>query len=325
MSAETPVIRNFLGLEGYERIASRFQLILNAGYGNTSVLQVGDVAPIPPGDIRDLGLSLRVNADLSALLEATGTASLTAEDVSLYVISESGFLKNRDTLVERPLLQLEDTVQVAQWRAPRPDSLLDRRHGFDVYVIIAMNKQVKHVPLRPRRMGTILAEVYFGIRPTKLGDGFVPLPLTDEIRQDRLPKGTVLWIEPLGELFEAESLDQALAIYIDEELHSDIGTLRTKESKLLQTQFALEALGQIVYLASAELANREITVADEQSVFGQYLFSQLQRIIGTSIKEPRDALLRVKSDPSTVAAQVTAQARYQSRLRSMVRGEGSGQ
>jgi hypothetical protein len=325
MSTETPRVRNFIGLDDLEKLTNCFELAVNLGFGNQFSIQNGEVAPVVPGDIRDIGLSLNTKTDTAQLLEAIGNAGLKAEEVSLYVIAEGRFLKNRDLIFGAPVLHLEDSISLSQWKGPRPDSMNDRKHGFELQVVFALNKSIEHVPLRPRRLGTILADASFGIKPTKIGEGFTPLPLTDEVRADRLPKGTILWVEPLGELFEAENLDDAVSIYIDEDLHNDIGTLRTKESRTIQVQLALEALAQIVFLAAAELANREITDSDEQSVFGQYLFSQLQKVAGSRISTPRDALLIVKNEPTTVAAQFTSQARYKSMVQTLLRGDGESQ
>lgn len=322
MSTETPVIRNFLGLEGLERICTQLRLQINLGYGNVIEIEPSEVAPIAPGDLRDIGVNLQINSDSSAVLQAIGEAGLRAEDVSLFLIAESGFLKNRDLFNQVSAIELGESISVVQWKSPRQDSMNDRRHGFDLHVVFALNKHIKHVPLRPRRLGTVLAESSFSIRPTKIGSGFVPQPLTDEVRGNQLPKGTVLWVEPVGELFEAESLDEAIAIYIDEEIHADIGTLRTKESKLIQTKLALEALAQIVFLASSELSTRDIGQAEEQSVIGRYLFSQLQKVAGSNIKDPHEALLHIKSNPALVAAQFTSQARLKLMLRTLLRGEG---
>jgi hypothetical protein len=321
MSTETPIVRNFIGLDELEGLISEFQLTVNLGYGNQILAQGGDVVPVGLGDIRDIGLSLQTKADTASLLQAIGKAGLKAEDVSLYVVVEGRFLKNRDLLHQVSILQITETIPIVQWKSPRPDSMNDRRHGFDIQVVFALNKQIEHVPLRPRRLGTILAETSFGVKSTKLGEGFSPQPLTAEVRGNRLPKGTVLWVEPLGLLFDAESLDEAVTVYIDEDLHSDIGTLRTKESKMVQVQLALEALAQIVFIASLELADREISEDDEQSVLGQYLYSQMSMLTGVSIKEPRDALVKVKNEPTTVAAQFTSQLKYKAMIQTLLRGE----
>jgi hypothetical protein len=325
MNTETPRVPNFIGLDDLIDLTNQFELNLNLGYGIQLTVLNGEVAPVVPGDLRDIGLSINTKTDTAGLLEAVGKARLKAEDVSLYVIAEGRFLKNRDLLVQVPVLELKESFPLFQWKGPRPDSMNDRRHGFELHFVFALNKSIEHVPLRPRRLGTILAEAAFGVKPTKIGEGFTPLPLTDEVRGDRLPKGTILWVEPLGDLFEAENLEEAVSIYIDEDLHNDIGTLRTKESKTIQIQLALEALSQIVFLAAAELSNREITESDEKSIFGQYLFSQLQKITGSRISEPRDALLKVKNEPTTVAAQFTSQARYKSMVQTLLRGEGEVQ
>jgi hypothetical protein len=318
MSTETPVIRNFKGLEHLENFVSKLRLILNQGFGQQVVLEPDDTRTVMPGDLRDLGISLKCEVSSVDLLAAIGHAQLQASDVDLVVIAEGRFLKDREILMKVNSLSFEESLGLVPWKGPRPDALLDRRHGFDVHINFVLNKHIDHQPLRPRRLGTVLAGTTFAVRPNKLGSGFVPRPLTDEVRGDRLPKGTVLWVEQLGDLFTSESLDEAVTIYIDEELHSDIGRLRSPEAKMLQTKLAIEALGQIVYLASLELATRDVTGDDEQSVLGKFLHTQLQNVGGFKVATCRDALLRIKSDPSLVCAQLTAQHRYKQMIRSFL-------
>jgi hypothetical protein len=321
MSTETPVIRNFLGLESLTALVRGFQLHVNLGYGEQVTLDSGFTAPLTPTDIRDVGLVLVLNTDQLSLLEAVGEAGLTAQDIDLVVVAEGRFLKSRDIIVQKPILAIPDALVLSQWKAPRPISMLDKRHGFDIEAYLVLNKHIAHKPLRPRRLGTVLAEASYTIKPTKFGGGFVPRPLTDEVRGDRLPKDTVLWVEQVGNLFEAQSLDEAVVIYINERLHSDLGRLRTAEAHLLQTQFALDALSQIIFMAAAELSAGEISAFEEESVVGQYLYSLMQKLGQPKVESAHEALHRIKNDPSLVAAQFTSQHQYRARLTKLISGE----
>jgi len=323
MSSESPVIRNFRGLDKLEKVLNDCKWTVNLGYGNHSTFDTDSTVPVSPSDIRDIGISLNLEIDQATLLAAIGHADLQAADVELIVVAEGSFLKNRDVLVKVESLNLPSSINITRWKAVRSDSMLDRRHGFDLSAYFVLNKGIRHMPLRPRRLGTVLAETRLSIRPTKLGSGLVPRPLTDEIRGNKLPRGTTLWVEQTGELFDATALDDAVVIYIDEQLHTDIGRLRTREAKLLQTQFALESVAQIVFMASAELALRELVPADEESPVGQFLISQVQKVLGSKAPEGREILQRIKSEPSLIAAQITAQNNYGKMISLLLTGEES--
>jgi hypothetical protein len=318
MSTETPVLRNFKGLDDLQLLLDSARLVVNQGHGQVSALEPGDTQTLSPADLRDVGLSIRFdNSDLPIAV-ALERARLSKEDVDLVVLAESGFLKDRAVLVNVPVATLTSSTQIVMHKGTRHDALNDKRHGFDVQVLFVLNKTIPPMQLRPRRLGTILADIAFTIRPNRMGNGLVPRPLTAEVRADRAPVGTVLWVESNGDLLTAETLDEAVTIYIDEEIHSDIGRLRTKEAKLLQVTFALEALGHIVHLVSGELQDHEITSQDEKSVVVDFLHAQLERVVGSKAGSKKDVLVKIKSDPSLVAAQLTAQHNFKKSLRTLL-------
>lgn len=330
MSVETPKIRNFKGLSGFEALAKSLRLIVNKGGGDVIELQPFDSMTVSPPDFRDLGISLifdgakgSAEEDKETLItkmrSAAELADLDPADVNLVLVAESGFLRNREILCRIPIPQVEGRQELAPWKGPRPDAMMDRKHGFDIGAYFVLSRELPAKAFRPRRLGTILAESYFGIKPNRMGSGLLPQPLTDQVRADNgLSKGAVLFVEQRGELFDSESLDEAIAVYIEEEIHSDLGRLRTREAKLLQASFAVQALGQLIYLASLELQPGPVVEDQVNSPVGRFLHSQMKKVFGDKIKDGLASLEMIRSNPGKAAAQLTAQFKLKEQYRNLL-------
>jgi len=320
MSAESPVIRNFKGLDKYESLLSELRLVVNKGYGDVFELQSDEALAVSLPDFRDLGLTLKFSGGVddieSGLQSASAASGISSEDVDFVVVAESGFLRNREILFRISVSALTTKHEIIPWKAVRSDTLSDRRHGFDLNSFFVLNKEIPVKPLRPHRLGTVLARSSFGIKTNRIGSGLLPLPLTEEVRaQNGLPRNTLLFVDQFGELFDSEGLDEAINVYIDEEIHSDLGRLRTKEAKLFQSSFAIQALGQLVYLASAELASLEINEDLANSPVGRFLHSQVTKVTGKKSSDGKSTLELIRSKPSVVAAQLTAQYKLREQTR----------
>lgn len=321
MSTEKPRLNNFAGLDGLEDLLSGFRLVVSQGYGQSTELEPGSTLSLSYVDLRDVGLEIKTNASAVDFLQAVGDAGLQAAHVDLVVVAEGSFLKNREIVFRGSILDVGDSVKLLAWKSVRGDALSDRRHGFKLEVCLILNRELVPAPLRPRRLGTVLAREQFSISPNKLANGLVPLPLTQAVIDESkgvIPRGTVLWVEVKGDLFDADALDEAITIYIDEDLHALLGRIRSPEAKLMQKQFAMEALAQITILASRDLVTREITEADEKSLLGQFLFQQLSKANPRVFSDVRGVLGLVKRDPSAAAAIFTSQFRYKDQLRRLL-------
>lgn len=333
MSAETPKIRNFKGLSGFEALAKGLRLIVNKGYGDVIELQPFDSMTVSPPDFRDLGLSLKFEVTDGGAEEngpkaesltlkmnsAAELADLDPADVDLVLVAESGFLRSREILGKFSVLKVEDRQDLASWKGPRPEVMMDKKHGFEISAYFVLNRELPAKALRPRRLGTILAESSFGVRPNRMGSGLLPQPLTDEVRaQNGLSKGTVLFVEQRGELFDSESLDEAIAVYIEEDIHSDLGRLRTREAKLLQASFAIQGLGQLTYFAALELGSGPINEDQVNSPVGRFLHSQMKKVFGDKAKDGWTSLEMIRSNPGKVAAQLTAQFKLKEQYRNLL-------
>ena len=319
MSAESRILRNFNGLKLIEDLTNSFVLFVDQGYGQVVELEKDSTQFVSPSDLREVGLRLKGNFDLTSLLTAIGEIKIAASDVDLVVIAENGFLKDRTVIYHRSGLEIEPEIQLFKREQERKNTLLDKRHGFRISVYFVLNKKMPTVAFRPRRLGTILASTSFNVRVNRLGNGLVPKPLTEEVlKRADLPKGSILWVEQSELFFEATSLDDAVTIYIDEEIHSDLGRLRTRESRVIQTEFALMSLAQIVLLVGAELSNREVKNDDCESIFGDFLFVQVKKVLKNNVTEVKQVLDQIKANPSRVAALITAQMDFKRKLRSLL-------
>jgi len=322
MSSETPIIRNFKGLGGFEALIRQSGLIVNQGYGNSATLEVGDTITIPAVELRGLGMSIEVPWSDSERDKAILESGLTAEDIDLVVIAESGFLKNRDVLKVINISNVQKLEILVGYMKIRDDVLLDKRHGFNIHLFLALNKQIPHIPLRPRRMGTILAQAEFAIRPTKLGNGLRPKPLTEEIiSQYGLSKTSVVFVAQETSLLETDAIDEAVSIYLNEELFNSLGQLRSPEAKLLQTVFAIDALKQIIYLVSKELGKEQIRQTDIDSTIVTFLHQQLVAAQGKNAATKAENAKMIKDEPNQAAALVSSLKTQKASFMALISGE----
>ncbi len=322
MSSESPAIRNYYGLEGLEELLHKSQLRINLGFGTIQMLGSGERVSLMPSEMRTVGLSLCLSCEVSEFEVAASLANLKMSDVDLVVIAENGFLKDRRVLVQHHLHELKETIEIIAHNRIREDVLRDKKHGFTVRVYLVLNKDIEHLPFRPRRLGTILAQESFSISPSKIGQGLRPKPMTsDVIAAHGLKKGSLLYVDAEGSLLDAETLDDAISVYIDEDIFNSLGVTRTPDSKLLQTIFALDTLVQLAYLVSAELNDLEgIGPELEESVVVVFMFEQLQQILGKNALSAERVVHLLKSDPQKIAALLSGARGVQSSLKSWIIG-----
>ena len=319
MSAESRLLRNFSGLKSIEDLTEKVTLSVDQGYGQVVELETDNTQFVSPSDLRELGLQIKGNFDLTTLLTAIGEIGIAASDVDFLVIAENNFLKDRTIIYHKPSLEVQPVIQLFQRGQEREITLLDKRHGFDIAIFFVLNKELPAVALRPRRLGTILASTSFSLRVNRLGNGLIPKPLTEEVlKRADLPKGSMLWVEQENSFFDSDSLDDAVSIYIDEEIHSDLGRLRTRESRVIQTEFALMSLAQIVLLVGNELSNVEISKYHTDSIFGDFLFTQVHNVLKAKAGDVNQVLSQIKSNPTRIAALITAQLDFKRKLRSLL-------
>lgn len=322
MSTESPTIRNYNGLGGLEELLHNVQLRVNLGYGTVQMLASGERVSLMPSEIRTIGLSLCLNCQNSEFKTAASLANLQLSEIDLVVIAENGFLKDRRVLVKRTLGDLEDVIEIIAHNKIREDVLLDKRHGFSVQTYLVLNKSIEHLPFRPRRLGTILAQESFSIMPSRIGQGLRPKPMTSDVITDHgLKKGSLLYVYVEGSLLDAGTLDEVISVYLDEDIFNSLGVTRTPDSKLLQTILALDTLVQLAYQISAELNELESLGPDlDDSAVIVFMVDQLKQILGKDAPPADRVVQLLRSEPQKIAALLSGAKGIQSSLKSWIIG-----
>jgi hypothetical protein len=253
MNTERPLIRPFKNLDDLERIVSGINLKV-VSTSRAETMESGDVFRCDFLELRSLGISILFNAEVKDMAKAISKLGLNAEMVSTIVIIDSSFLRNREVIELGLVTDLTATYDLALINAQRDEVLMDRRHGFDVYVQFILANEITPKPLTPYRKGTELARAVFSVKPLPDGDGLSPQPLDEETRRRlKLPATTEFFVEVDPPLLEMESFEGNLTIWMNEELYDLCITQKSKYSERYLENAAINALIQIVYMISVEL------------------------------------------------------------------------
>jgi hypothetical protein len=78
------------------------------------------------------------------------------------------------------------------------------------------------------------------------------------------------------------------------------------------------SLAQIVLLVGNELSNVEISEYHTKSVFGDFLFTQVHNVLKAKAGDVNQVLSQIKSNPTRIAALITAQLDFKRKLRSLL-------
>ena len=260
MSTERPLIRPFNNLADLEKIVSAIHLKV-VSPSKVETIESGDVYRCEFSELRNLGISILLNADAKDIAKAITKIGLNAEMVKAIAIIDSAFLRNRKVVELGLVADLSSTYDLASGGAQRDDVLMDRRHGFDVYVQFVLAIELAPKPLTPYRKGTELARAAFSVKPLPDGDGLSPQPLDEENRRRlKLPSTTEVFVEVDSPLLDMDSFEGNLTIWMNEELFDLCVTRKSRYSERYLENAAINALIQIIYLISIELKDLD---ADE--------------------------------------------------------------
>jgi hypothetical protein len=208
--------------------------------------------------LRNIGISILFNADAKDIAKAIAKIGLNAEMVKAVAIIDSAFLRNRKVVELGLVADLLATYDLASIGAQRDDVLMDRRHGFDIYVHFVLENELAPKPLTPYRRGTELARAAFSVKPLPDGDGLSPRPLDEETRKRlKLPYTTEIFVEVDSPLLDMETFEGNLTIWMNEELYDLCITQKSKYSERYLENAAINALIQIVYMVSVELKDSD--------------------------------------------------------------------
>jgi hypothetical protein len=265
-NTERPSVKPFAGLSQLQELLDRVQLELRSKGFDAKRLEAGSGFRAEHQEIRELGLALTFDAwDQKSVASAVASSGLPLEDLELVVISDAQFLRNRYVHSRTPIANATTVISIAAQDGKRPESLEDRRHGFEIICQILLARDQKNaVPLRPHYAGTVLAEIDFSIKPVPNGIGLNPKPLTSEvIKRFALSNKTELFVSAEPGLLEAREIQDNIQVYIHEEIYRSVSTQRGKLVAKYLLAAGLNALEQVVYLVSAELKDASESDLDE--------------------------------------------------------------
>ena len=303
MSTERPLIRPFKNLDDLEKIVSGINLKVVAP-SKVETMESGDVCRCDFSELRNLGISILFNADAKDIVKAIAKIGLSAEMVKVVAVVDSAFLRNRKVVELGLVADLSRTFDLAAVGAQRDDVLMDRRHGFDVYVQFVLVNELAPKPLTPYRKGTELARTVFSVKPLPDGDGLSPRPLDEESRRElKLPSTTELFVEVDSPLLDMDSFEGNLTIWMNEEIYDLCVTQKSKYSERYLENAAINALIQIIYLVSVELKDLNAEeLEDNPPMVIRVLQDHFARLNAKTLIEGSGFVSVLKSSPEKIAA-----------------------
>jgi hypothetical protein len=308
-NTERPSVKPFAGLELLQALLDQVQLELRSKGLDVKRIEAGSGFRAEHQEIRELGLALTFDLwDPKEIAKAVDASGLVADDIEVVVISDAQFLRNRFVHSRTPITGIKAVLPIAAQDGKRPESLEDRRHGFDIIcqIILARN-QLKVVPLRPNQAGTILAEIEFSVKPVPNGIGLNPKPLTDEVREKfGLSNKTELFVNAEPGLLEAEEIQDNIQVYIHKDIYRLVSTQRSKLVAKYLLAAGLNALEQVVYLVSAELKDASEGDLAEYSEnlppIVSLIHFHVDALKQVDMRDEKSLLLALRERPSKVAA-----------------------
>lgn len=255
MSSQELVVRPYRGVERIGRALSGCFLMMTDAHR----VDPGHILRLSNRDFLSLPAELWLAKDEHALrgLEAelrTGLEECEVEpdDAELLVVLSTPRLKLAEVLVRHGLDEPLASPHLSLTAEQRPAPLRTPVGGcrVDVYVSLATN--LVEGPLRPWRKGTWLAHEQFDVR-TDVGEfGFIPLPLTNDMRRSfGIPSWAARHVVVHDPLVPYEDA-QVIEIYVDEEVLQQLAHRpTTAAAAYLQRQLFLDAMSAVLLEASA--------------------------------------------------------------------------
>ncbi len=267
-----------------------------------------------------------LNEFLIAGIERLG---LHASLFDVVLVLSSGPLKISDVAWSQSLeqfLKSPDDELAVSTKPARPRALQTPFGGCHADLFIVLSQNLKRTPLLPSRAGIWLARATFRI-VTSLGEiGFVPVPLTSEMR-DRygLPQGVAFHTvveEPLQAPFEPDSL----LLLVDEELLSHLASSpASAESKALQRVLFLQVVTTLAYASSRDLDRQEheVTLEEIEGSLAWNLVRSLSNSAPGGNDDRAQAVFRqLRHSPEKLLAEV--QAGQSDLVRTLINGTAGG-
>jgi hypothetical protein len=310
MPAATRWSTNFIGLDDLGRIGE--EVVIRASFGDDvwELSAESNRLQCPSDIVSDLGFDLLLPASFGEIGAACDAAGIDPDKVSVILIGEDGFLKERSQLLESTLAEIGNERRVVGEGERRPRTMMNSLQGFALELSFILGEEGEAGPGRPHRWGTKLYSRIFTVKPYSDPDGLSPVELTKEVIQDyHLSQRTQVFVEVKEALLESDSIDDALTIHLDSKLLRGIKARRTGlEYDYLTTSLAINALQQVVFELSKELgedSGRE-AAADLPPVLAMVV-ARLQEVrrIGAKTMSADQAIELIATEPQVAAALLT--------------------
>lgn len=258
MSTSERVVRPFAGSAALDEFLMGARLLVGTEYvtaGGRRHLSDGDYLSDPVGV--DFG-SVSTRREALIALEAEGEYSTA--DLEVVILATSPFLKIAEVLHRRPItdLLMDNDGTCSFTGEERPAALRAYKSGCTISAYVCLARALDPKPLSAWRRATWIAMTDWRLSTQAGAVGFVPLPLTDAVRQaEQLPAGTLRFLR-IDESPAHLDTDVALEFYVDEVVLRDLNVdPRSARSIALQRQLFVDAIGVIAgaFRADEELAH----------------------------------------------------------------------
>jgi len=315
--SETRILRPFVGLSFLEDLVDQSSLTLgDETFYPISNLNIDlDRCSVEAIEI-NVGVSQAKGEWLRRVQEALTPAGVDSSDVLVRIEVTSNYLKTSEILSNETLESLASragVIKICERSGRRSNIFSSTRHGFFLTVSLIRASEIESARFgSPWRKGTILATVTFNFSNQEGSIGFVPLPLTDEVRaREGLHKGTMRYVACDESPLSITDTDGAVKFYVDSLILERLSNQRQGGpiSSMIQNQLALDVLSAIIAKASLDDNIRDATMSDpatRSSLIGKIV----NALAGSQKNEPQPQLLarqnqllhEIASNPQKVIA-----------------------
>lgn len=316
MNRENPIARPYDGLEGFEDLAEKITVSITSIARERWDCRNGDIADVPSVELRSVQIEVSTDWSADDVKQVLDSSGLDIGEIQVLVIADAKFLRERSIIEAIPMAHMPERLRLAASGQARPTAMLDKRHGFTIHVMFVLATELQRLPLRPWRKGTLLAESVVRVKPNDGLDGLDPEPLTEDVRKEHgLAVGTNLFVlTETGDLLGLESLTGNVRVFVNETNYVKCTMSRSKLTAQYMTGAALDALREIVYMVSAELAHRDdiSDIEDDMPMILRLISSSIeQQVPNAKNLIPEGSLVSmIKNEPNRVAAAISAAGGY---------------
>lgn len=300
MSSETRTIRPYRGVDHFQAVLDR--AVLHVG---ERPIEGGSRVSLTVDEYLNYPISLRLADDEhdrheneGRIADGLGDLALSSSDVELVVLTSAPRLKMVDVVFANRLDEIEHVPGSIAFRRERPRALRGPIGGCDVRVYFCLARQFPPRVLQPWRKGTWLGKQEFQLRTEIGGVGFMPVRLTDELREEHGLETNVTKyarVDPEVSVFQTDVPSDAVSVFIDEGLLDRLAVVaHSPMGKQLQRQLFLDAAWAIATATLAEAtADPALLHADVDEFRGSLVHGLVEMVAGRALD---DAAVRARND-----------------------------